>query len=276
MKKVFLREELDDYTDVINPSVLTYLKEGQVETFEGFQDYDLIGFDWYDIWGDVETTGQILIYLDAKDLFFICENDDSYRAALRLYVPGHPNNQTICLFFRGLFKGTIELMEGIESEISRLDDDIADGTEPKLLDSIHDMRDRVMVINKYFRQLSLVLDDVCENENGLIDDRTLQFLGALRNRAEHVLSLSQYLRDYVSQIRDAYSAQIAIEQNNFMRVFTIVTSISMPLTLIVGWYGMNLRMPEFQWAHGYQFVIVLSIVVCVAWVGFFKKRGWFD
>lgn len=276
MKKKFLRDELDDYTDDINPSVLNYLKEGQVETFEGFQDFDLIGFDWYDIWGDVETTGQILIYLDAKDLFFICENEDSYRAVLKLFVPGHPNNQTLWLFFRGLFKGAIELMEGIEAEVSRIDDDIADGTEPKLLDSIHDMRDRVMVINKYFRQLSLVLDDVCENENGLIDDRTLQFLSALRNRAEHVLSLSQYLRDYVNQVRDAYSAQIAIEQNNFMRVFTIVTSISMPLTLIVGWYGMNLRMPEFQWAHGYEFVITLSVLVCAAWIGFFKKRGWFD
>jgi magnesium transporter len=49
----------------------------------------------------------------------------------------------------------------------------------------------------------------------------------------------------------------------------------MPLTLIVGWYGMNFRyMPELEWRFGYPVVIVVSIAVAVACLLFFKKKKW--
>jgi magnesium transporter len=82
-------------------------------------------------------------------------------------------------------------------------------------------------------------------------------------------------RDYVSQVREAYQAQVDIDQNTIMKVFTVITSIFLPLTLLVGWYGMNLRMPEFSWDYGYPFVILLSVIVVSLCVVFFKKKKWF-
>lgn len=61
--------------------------------------------------------------------------------------------------------------------------------------------------------------------------------------------------------------------NNTMKLFTMVTIIFQPLTLIVGWYGMNFKyMPELGWRFGYLYVIVLSIVVVGAILYWFKKR----
>ena len=68
------------------------------------------------------------------------------------------------------------------------------------------------------------------------------------------------LRDYVTQVREAYQAQIDINLNKVMKIFTVITSIFLPLTLIVGWYGMNLKMPEYSWVYGYPFVIGLIVV----------------
>jgi magnesium transporter len=61
-----------------------------------------------------------------------------------------------------------------------------------------------------------------------------------------------------------------------MKLFTAITSIFFPLTLIVGWYGMNFRyMPEFEWKYGYIFVIALSVSVVTVLTALGKKRKWF-
>ena len=82
------------------------------------------------------------------------------------------------------------------------------------------------------------------------------------------------LREYVTQVREAYQAQIDIEQNRIMKVFTIISGIFLPLTLLVGWYGMNLRMPEFRWTYGYPLAIILSVVIVIVCLIFFKRKKW--
>ena len=60
-----------------------------------------------------------------------------------------------------------------------------------------------------------------------------------------------------------------------MQIFTAVTTIFFPLTVIVGWYGMNFKnMPELYWKYGYLFVIVLSIVVVTVITLIVKKKKW--
>jgi magnesium transporter len=83
------------------------------------------------------------------------------------------------------------------------------------------------------------------------------------------------LRDYVTQVREAYQAQEDINLNSIMKLFTVITAIFLPLTLIVGWYGMNFPMPEYNLSFGYPLVIALSALVVAVCVGYFKKHDWF-
>ena len=58
-----------------------------------------------------------------------------------------------------------------------------------------------------------------------------------------------------------------------MKVFTVVTSIFLPLSLIAGWYGMNFRfMPELSWRFGYPLVFILSAAVVIICLCYFKKK----
>ena len=63
-----------------------------------------------------------------------------------------------------------------------------------------------------------------------------------------------------------------LRQNKIMKVLTVVTTIFLPLSLIVGWYGMNFPMPEFDWAFGYPAVILLSAAVVIFCVWLFKRK----
>ena len=87
---------------------------------------------------------------------------------------------------------------------------------------------------------------------------------------------SQLLRESCAQLQSLFQAEIDTRQNRIMQILTIVTTIFLPLTLLVGWYGMNfVGMPELTWKYGYTVVVIVSIVTVgiSLWVCK-KKKFW--
>ena len=79
--------------------------------------------------------------------------------------------------------------------------------------------------------------------------------------------------DLTIQLREVYEATLDIGLSKIMKVFTVVTSVFLPLTLVAGWYGMNFKyMPELGWKYGYYYVVCLAVVMVTAWIFFFKKK----
>jgi len=95
---------------------------------------------------------------------------------------------------------------------------------------------------------------------------------------QDVASLSDYdehIANKVQLLLDATLGLINVEQNNIIKVLTIVSVVGIPPTLIASMYGMNFKgMPEYDWAWGYPYalaMIALSAVLPLVW---FKWRGW--
>lgn len=178
-------------------------------------------------------------------------------------------------FFDRLTRQDILSLEAMEQELALLEESVMMGAKSDYLAKIVDLRNRVMTLKRYYVQLLRLCQDMEENENGLISGRQLKRFRILTRRVERLLDTADSLRDYVSQVREAYQSQVDINLNNLMRIFTVVTAVFSPLTLIVGWYGMNLKMPESRWDLGYPMVILLSLAVCAVTVMLFKKKKWF-
>ena len=105
-----------------------------------------------------------------------------------------------------------------------------------------------------------------------------QLLPRLDTVRRDVMSLSDYdtqLTEKVQFLLDATLGFINIEQNNGIKVLTVVTIVGIPPTLIASMYGMNFKnIPEYDWSFGYQWglmLIVLSAVLPLIW---FKIKGW--
>lgn len=275
MQKVITKDKVHEYSKHINQAFIDYIADGQVETYESFEHFSIVAFDWYNINNIAVRPAQILIYFDQDDLFYICENEQSLEAALSFFVSDPLNEHAMYLFLKNLFSGSTEYLEKMESRISDLDDDVIDGTEKGLREKIIAMHNEVLRAKKYYEQMEFLLEEICDNDNSLISKNGIKLFKTLHNRSVRLVSQAINLREYTTQVRESYQSQIGLEQNNLMRVFAIVTSIFLPLTLIVGWYGMNLKMPEFTWEHGYLFVIGLCIVVSIIWIIVFKRSKWF-
>lgn len=74
MQKVLSFQRLAEAAPHMDPKTLQHLNEGQIESFEGFEEFSLIAFDWYDVHSDRTQNEQMLLYLDREDLFIFCED----------------------------------------------------------------------------------------------------------------------------------------------------------------------------------------------------------
>ena len=101
MQKVIYRNEIEQYEEQIDQIIINHIEEGLVETFEGFEHFSLVAFDWYDISNIEQEPSQMIIYLDEEDFFVICENEVSYKAAKTYLVPNNYEKyyKKITIFF---------------------------------------------------------------------------------------------------------------------------------------------------------------------------------
>lgn len=96
---------------------------------------------------------------------------------------------------------------------------------------------------------------------------------------DHLLKLSHMIessRDMTSDMRDSYLSVNSNRMNKNMIVLTVITTIFIPLTFIVGIYGMNFEnMPELKWKYGYFLVLGIIAFVGISMFLWFKRKGWF-
>ena len=166
-------------------------------------------------------------------------------------------------------------LDQLEAAISDGETEVLTGAHEAYLDRIIAWRQELLRLKRYYDQLDSIFDDLAENDNGLLSKQDVRRFANLGNRMERYLNAVQSLRESVAQLREAYQSQLSIQQNDLMKIFTVVTAVFLPLTLLAGWYGMNFTgMPELQWKYGYLAVILVSVTIVAVLVIYFKKKKW--
>ena len=168
-------------------------------------------------------------------------------------------------------------LERLEGAINELELGIIQAAKPlrRASDRIASLRRTLLRTKRYYDHMGLAVDRLVENESGSIPKPALARLVLLQRRLSYLRQTTLEQHEYVTQVREAYQAQIDIEQNQVMKLLTLLTAVFMPLTLVAGWYGMNFNMPELSWPLGYAYVIALSALVCALCFWIFKKKKWF-
>lgn len=112
-----------------------------------------------------------------------------------------------------------------------------------------------------------------EKQEHILNEECSCFFRVYENKIRRLTEEIQFLYEELLHVREALDEALAYDQNQIMKVFTAVTTIFMPLTLVAGWYGMNFNsMPELTWSEGYRYVILLSIIIIIVCLFFFKKK----
>lgn len=211
----------------------------------------------------------------------IKENEFSNRDIFMKLLSRISNQNTslekiVCFFFDELINGDSRHLDDAQLEINRLEEDvITSKAENNFNIHLLSMKKELLLLRGYYEQLIDIGEILSENENDIFDGSNIKSFRIFVEKAIRLKENADLLRDSVVHLWDAYQAYLEMRLNESMKVFTLMTTIFFPLTLIVGWYGMNFQsMPELEWKYGYVFVILLSVsVVTILWI-WFKKKKW--
>ena len=168
-----------------------------------------------------------------------------------------------------------KILERIDKELDTIESNILAGDENDPSQKVSRIRSDLRDMRIHYEQLLDLGQELEENENDFFNEDNTRYFHLFTQRVSRLHDLTASLREYSIQIRDLYQSKLDIKQNRIMALLTIITSIFMPLTLIAGWYGMNFRyMPELEYKWAYPAVIVVSIVIVIVSLVFFKKKKW--
>ena len=176
--------------------------------------------------------------------------------------------------FSGLVEGHVDMLMALQEVIDDMEEMVIERKAGR------DFNKRIMLQKKqllrlrcYYEQLIGVGEDLQENENNMFAQEELRYFHILTDRAIRLDENASLLRESLAQVREVYQSTLDYELNRIMKIFTVITTIFLPLSLIAGWYGMNfVWMPELKWRYGYLWVIGLCISVVVICLFFFKRK----
>lgn len=112
-------------------------------------------------------------------------------------------------------------------------------------------------------------------KSSVVPDTENERLRIIFRDINSILQHTQFSFERLEYLQDTFLGLINIEQNTVIKIFTVVTVVFMPPTLIASIYGMNFEfMPELKWAMGYPIAITMMIISSLLFLWFFKRKKW--
>lgn len=168
------------------------------------------------------------------------------------------------------------LLEKINEQIETIEAELNARPEPGTLEKIHQLKGKIIFINKTIWPIRELIANMERSESALIKADTKLYL---RDSYDHIIQImesAESKRDIISSLQDLYLSAISHRMNEVMKVLTIIATLFIPPTFIAGIYGMNFElMPELKWPYGYVTALGGMGLLMLGMMVLFKRKKWF-
>jgi len=167
------------------------------------------------------------------------------------------------------------ILEKLGEKIEDIEDKLVTNPAPETLQTIHSLKREMIFLRKSVWPLREVISRLERWESPLINKSMNIYLRDVYDHTIQVIDAIETFRDMLSGMLDIYLSSISNRMNQVMKVLTIIATIFIPLTFIVGIYGMNFKfMPELEQFWGYPMVYLIMSVIGVLMMIYFRRRKW--
>jgi magnesium transporter len=177
--------------------------------------------------------------------------------------------------------GTFPLLEAYGEELERLEDEILLRASRSSIPRIHTVRRDLLWIRRAVWPLREAVASLAREGGALVSEETRVYLRDVHDHAVQVLDLVEVDRELVSGLMEVYLTSVSNHMNEVMKVLTVIATIFIPLTFVVGVYGMNFdrdaspwNMPELGWRFGYPACLLVMGALAGGLVLYFHRKGW--
>lgn len=192
------------------------------------------------------------------------------------------------MILAGINDGTSQVIEQIASDLEQTADTIAqlseDSGNSKEL-GVSDLTGTLLELNDSEGLISnclesqLALARVVRYLNGEVDNlKEKELQGLVKELIQDVNGVKEHAafeHDKVRYLQNSVVGLLNIKQNQIVKVFTVITAVFLPPTLVATFYGMNFAvMPELSWKHGFTMSIMLTFAAALLPLIYIKRKGW--
>ena len=174
-----------------------------------------------------------------------------------------------------LVDGYYPVVEAMSDRLELLEDRLTARPRQALLGQIHRVRRDLLTFVRVVHQQRDAVGAMMRSDHPLIGDAVRVYL---RDSLDHALQISDVLdtlHELSIGLMEVYHSSLSFRTNEIIKVLTILSSIFIPLTFIVGVYGMNFEyMPELHWRYGYWVTWGLMLGVVAVLLVYFRRNGW--
>lgn len=146
---------------------------------------------------------------------------------------------------------------------------------------LYTIRRHILLMHRIIRPLQDVINSLMREPLNVFDEEIRWYLRDVYDHTTQLMDLLETYKDLSTHLMEMAASSASARMNEIMRFLTVMSSIFIPLTFIVGVYGMNFKleaspwnMPELAWYYGYPFALILMLFIAFGQLVFFKYKGW--
>lgn len=167
------------------------------------------------------------------------------------------------------------ILEKVGDRIELLEEEVMDEPDQNMLKHLHYMKREMIFLRKAVWPMRELINNLERSETELIKPTTDIYLRDLHDHAIRVIDTVETYRDLLSGMMDIYLSSVSNRMNEIMKVLTIITTIFVPVTFIVGVYGMNFdNIPELHSQWGYPITWAVIIITIGLLLYYFRRKKW--
>ncbi|MDT8398516.1 MAG: magnesium/cobalt transporter CorA [Pseudomonadales bacterium] len=265
------------------------LNKGQRPKVEAFDDQLFIVMGLPLMMADIVDVQQVSVFVSNSFLVSFCEGDFAPFEPIvkRLHDKGSRlRSHGVDFLLYSLLDVVVDqgfpILESFGTQLEELEIQILETADHATLEKIHVFKRELILLRRMLWPQREVINQLLRDDNGLVQPKTHIYLRDCYDHTIQVMDLLETYRDMTASMLDIYLSSISNRMNDIMRVLTVIATIFIPLTFIVGVYGMNfdrsagpLSMPELSSPLGYPLVWGVMITIALGMLAFFRRRGWF-
>lgn len=168
-----------------------------------------------------------------------------------------------------------EVLDNLGERVDDIENNISTDPQETIKYQIHKIKREILAVRKTVYPVRESINQIIKSESGIINERTKLFYRDIYDHTIETMDMIESQRDMIYGLQDLYISEISFKMNKVMQILTIVTTMFVPLTFLVGVYGMNFsHLPELGFYYGYYILWGVMILISIALLIFFKRKRW--
>ena len=267
-----------DVEDILSrrqrPKVDDYSDDGYLFTVLHFPAYDRQVQRLNAVEVDIFVGPDYLVTLPGADLkplsrlFSRCEEDEDFRE--QLFSKG--SGRLLYEVLDDLFDYCFPILDKIGHKLDSLEDDVFEGRSDEVVRDLSNAKQEIISYRKIIKPERSTLRLLERNVDRFLHDDLSEYYDDIVDAAERIWDLLDNYKEVIEALESTNESVINHRQNNILRILTVFSVILLPLTLITGFFGMNVDFPGFGTVWAFWAIFGLMLVALVSLLAFFRYK----